>query len=100
MATLPYAAVGTCMRNRKNLPKFQSKLEREESEIFLCKEGISACCWKDTKDVIVVSNWHGNYESEISRKMRNGQKKDVPCPESIILYITNLWVEWITLIKW
>ncbi|KAF2366344.1 PiggyBac transposable element-derived protein [Trinorchestia longiramus] len=86
IATLPYAAVGTCMRNRKTLPTFESKHERGNSEFYLCEEGLSACCWKDTKDVIVVSNCHGAVETEIGRKMKDGKIKQFTCPEAIMFY--------------
>ena len=77
MHTLPYPSVGTCMANRKNLPKYNSKLQRGECQMLNCKEGLLICPWKDTRDVIILSNCHKAKSETISRKMRDGSHKAV-----------------------
>lgn len=84
--TLPYPAVGICMRNQKNLPKFQSKLKHGESEMLICKEGMLACCWKDTKKVVILSNCHDAVSQTITRKMKDGSHRKLVCPDAVIFY--------------
>ena len=86
MSSLQFAAVGTCMQNRKNLPEFDVKLRRGESEIYVCDEGILVASWQDTKSVMIVSNCHNAEIGVIQRKMKDGTKVDMPCPEAIIFY--------------
>lgn len=59
---LPFAAVGTVMGNRKNIPKFEigKKRDRGDAQFFVNKHGSCAVSWKDTKDVTLLSNCHGN----------------------------------------
>ncbi len=86
MNSLDFAAVGTCMRNRRNVPKFNANIERGECEIRVCKEGIICARWKDTKDVILLSNCHGPDVGNIKRTMKDGTKKTISCPEAIVFY--------------
>lgn len=84
--TLPYAAVGTCMRTRKNVPKFEGKLQRGDSEMMVCKEGILCTRWQDTKDFLIVSNCHTGNIGTIERKAKDGSKNKITCPDSIMFY--------------
>lgn len=49
--TIPFACVGTVMANRKHLPKLTAKLERGQSEVMCCDDGIIVYKWQDTKEV-------------------------------------------------
>ncbi|XP_068209199.1 piggyBac transposable element-derived protein 4-like [Palaemon carinicauda] len=86
MSSLPFAAVGTCMPNRKNLPKLDVKLQRGESEMYVCNEGILVVSWQDTKFVTILSNCHNTEIGVTQRKIKDGTKKDLQCPEAFIFY--------------
>ena len=59
MNSISFAAVGTCMSNRKNLPVMTSKLKNRGDVEFKCSTtGVVAAKWKDTKEVLLVSNCH------------------------------------------
>jgi hypothetical protein len=89
--TLPYPAVGTCIFTRKNMPKFQKKKrKRGDIETFKNKNGTIAYLWKDTKEVMLLSNCHGNNRVEISRKGKDGSKMQIQCPEAIQFYNSNM----------
>lgn len=75
------------MSNRKNIPKLQGKLkERGESEMAVCDAGILAIKWKDTKDVLLMSNCHTATVETTDRKMKDGTNKNIECPEAMIFY--------------
>lgn len=84
--TIPYAAVGTCIKNRKNVPKFGASLSRGQSEAVVCPEGLVACRWQDSKEVLVLSNCHDVNVSSVQRKMKDGTKSTFDCPEAIVFY--------------
>ncbi|XP_055376720.1 piggyBac transposable element-derived protein 4-like [Condylostylus longicornis] len=84
--TLPYPALGTCIANRKDLPKITAKLERGEYIFKSNQHGTMAVKWQDTKEVLVLSNCHTNTVGTVKRKMKDGQKLDVPCPDIIKCY--------------
>lgn len=85
--SIGYSAVGTYISSRKNTPKLESKLvERGACEMAGCKEGILAIKWKDTKDVLVMSNCHMPIIEKTKRKMKDGTSKELECPEAIIFY--------------
>lgn len=84
--TIKFPCVGTFMSNRKNTPKFEGRLERGECEMLVCKEGMIATRWKDTKDVLVMSSCHDSMTGTIKRKMKDGSLKEINCPEAIIFY--------------
>ena len=59
MKSISLAAVGTCMSNRKNLPIMTTKLKNRGDVEFKCSTtGVVAAKWKDTKEVLLVSNCH------------------------------------------
>lgn len=84
--TLNYAAVGTCIKTRKNIPNLQTKLKKGESEFRINKNGTLFVQWRDSKDVMVLSNCHSDKIETAVRKQKDGSKLDVPCPESIVHY--------------
>lgn len=86
MVNSPVAMVGTAIKNRKHMPRFSEKLKRNESEFQISSEGIVACKWMDSKEVIVLSNCHYPEVNTVLRKQKNGEKLTVPCPEPIITY--------------
>ena len=85
MSTLPYPAIGTYMKSRKHTPSLEAKLERGESEMVTC-QGVLACHWKDTKDVLAMSNCHEPAEVLVNRKDKTGVVRQVPCPAAIADY--------------
>lgn len=70
-----------------NMPKFQNKKRNRGDADFVCNQyGTSAMSWKDTKDVLVISNCHGKDMTTVTRTGKDGSKKDVACPQSIYFY--------------
>ncbi|XP_047112433.1 piggyBac transposable element-derived protein 4-like [Schistocerca piceifrons] len=79
-------AVGTCMANRKNVPKSTKKLTRGECE-FLCNlSGMLWFKWQDTIEVILVSNCHSNDVCTVNRKAKDGSKLVVECLVALKTY--------------
>lgn len=86
LTIIDYLALGTCMMNRKNVPKFERKLKREEYQFRSCSEGLIAASWQDSKDFVVISNCYKATVGEIIRKQKHGTKLKVPWPDFIIFY--------------
>jgi len=87
MNNIQYAAVGTCITNRKNLPTFSEKLcARGDMEMYSSNTGLLAVKWKDTKEVVVVSNCHKPEVGMVERKNKDGSKTNVTCPVSVLFY--------------
>ncbi|KAF2348002.1 PiggyBac transposable element-derived protein [Trinorchestia longiramus] len=86
MDTFPYPTVGTCILNRKNMPKFEGKIARGESDFLVNQKKTLAARWMDSKEVLVLSNCNKDTVSNITRKQKDGTKADVPCPNTIALY--------------
>ncbi|KAF2348523.1 PiggyBac transposable element-derived protein [Trinorchestia longiramus] len=86
MDTFPYPAVGTCILNRKNMPKFEGKITKGESDFLVNQKKTLAARWMDSKKVLVLSNCNKDTVSNITWKQKDGTKADVPCPDSIALY--------------
>lgn len=85
--TIKFPALGTYISGRKNTPRFQSNLkERGQCEIQKCSEGILGVKWKDTKEVLLMSNCHQPTISVVDRKMKDGSVKEIQCPEAIVFY--------------
>lgn len=79
-------ACGTIRSNRKGLPiqmLADSKLKRGDSDHRFSNLGVGYWKWKDSKVVHMVSNFHGNEESTVSRKEKNGSKSTVTCPIAV-----------------
>ena len=86
MDTLQFGAVGTCNAARKNLPKAAQRLEKGESE-FKCNNNKTLLArWRDTKEVILLSNCHNESSSPIRKKNKDGSRRWVSCPEAIQFY--------------
>lgn len=86
MKTLPYACVGTCMGNRKNVPIMKEKLKKGESVSQSTADGVVGFKWQDTKEVLLMSNCHDDTITSVERKQKDGMKKTVSCPEAISFY--------------
>lgn len=88
MNNLPFAAVGTVISSRKNMPNFVIDKKRNRGEAqFLCNQyGTCAVSWKDTKDVTVLSNCHGNQMTLTNRKSKDGSKTEINCPIMVEYY--------------
>lgn len=86
MNTIDYASVGTCMKGRKDVPRFEGKLNRGESQIVSNRQGTLAIRWQDTKDFIVLSNCHKPTIVKVNRKMKDGSITEIDCPEAISFY--------------
>lgn len=83
---IKFAAVGTCIRNGKNIPKDITKLDRGDSK-FLCNENKTLFIrWQDTKEVLVLTNCHSDDTVLVKRKQKNGEKIDMHCPKAISFY--------------
>lgn len=86
LKNLPHALVGTCMTNRKNVPKIIEKLKRGDSIAKSTDDGIICFKWQDTKEVLLMSNCHGNEIGNASRRQKDGTLKVFDCPEAIVFY--------------
>lgn len=86
LTIINYSALGTCIMNRKNVPKFDGKLKRGDHQFRSCSDGLIAARWQDSKDFVVISNCHTPIVGEITRKQKDGTKLKVSCPNSIIFY--------------
>ena len=84
--TLPFSAVGTVIKSRKNVPKFAKRLEKGESEFLATSSGFVALRWMDSKEVIVITNCSFPETTFINRKQKNGTKKQFQCPSANALY--------------
>lgn len=74
------------MTNRKNVPKIIGKLQRGESVAKCTEDGIVCFKWQDTKEVLLMSNCHGNQLGSVSRRQKDGTLKEYSCPEAIVFY--------------
>ena len=88
ISSLPFACVGTYMINRKNTPKFvNTKMNRGEYQFQCCNnKGIIATKWRDTKEVLVMSNCHTDEMGKVKRTQKNGERMEVECPAAIDFY--------------
>lgn len=86
MTNLPFACLGTCMANRKNVPVIKDKLQKGESISQATADGVIGFKWQDTKEVLLLSNCHDDEVTTVERKQKDGMKKSVTCPEAISFY--------------
>ena len=80
---------GTIRTNRKFLPtnlKTDKELQRGEFDSRVSNHGISIFKWMDNKSVTFVSNFHGTEVSSITRRQKDGSKKQFSCPEAVYDY--------------
>ncbi|XP_025207241.1 uncharacterized protein LOC112603058 [Melanaphis sacchari] len=71
LTVIEYPALGTCIMNRKNVPKFEGKLKRGDHQFRSCSDGLIAARWQDSKDFVVISNCHIPIVGEITPKQTN-----------------------------
>ncbi|XP_050426609.1 piggyBac transposable element-derived protein 3-like [Adelges cooleyi] len=76
-------ACGTIRSNRKDVPVLDedSKAPRGSSDYRITNSGIYK--WKDTKYVMLASNYHGSELTTVTRKDKFGRKKDMQCPQVV-----------------
>lgn len=87
METLKYPAVGTCIKTRKDVPKFATKLsKRGEAEFLITKNGTLCARWLDSKEVTILSNCHEAKYAKVYRTMKDGSKEEFECPMAIEFY--------------
>lgn len=86
LETLNFAALGTCISNRKNVPTMKEKLQRGQSTFRCTNSGLCCVKWQDTKEVIVISNCHKPDLTTVSKKTKTGERQPVECPEAIAFY--------------
>lgn len=77
-------ACGTIRAQRKGMPSLQDekKLKRGEFD-FRIANGVGVFKWKDTKGVLLASNYHGSETTSVKRRAKDGSKLDVACPEVV-----------------
>ncbi|XP_044761190.1 piggyBac transposable element-derived protein 1-like [Coccinella septempunctata] len=86
LETIKYPALGTCMSNRRNLPKIDTKLEKSQYVFKCTPKGLLYVKWRDTKDVCVLSNCHSNDVTTVKKTQKDGKKVTVQCPAMIAFY--------------
>lgn len=73
--TQNFGALATCMSNHNNMPAMKEKLQRGQSVFRSTNSGILLTTWRDTKEVIVMSNCHGSKKVRISKKTNTGERQ-------------------------
>lgn len=78
-------ACGTIRAHRKGIPILHddSKLARGSSDYKITDSGIGVFKWKDTKSVLLASNYHGTEKTTVLRKNKQGVSTEIPCPQVI-----------------
>lgn len=90
MKTLPFACVGTCIQNRKNLPTISDRLKKGECKFCISETGIMVAKWQDSREVIVMSNCHSPTMSAVFRKQKDGSRVVTNCPKALAFYNENM----------
>lgn len=91
LISINYSALGTCISNRKNMPKFEKRTRtRGDSEFLSNQYGTTAVLWQNIKEVLLLSNFHDDEEEIIYRKAKDGTRQSVMCPKSIIFYNSHM----------
>ncbi|XP_054729305.1 piggyBac transposable element-derived protein 4-like [Anastrepha obliqua] len=83
---IQYPALGTCMSNRKNVPKIPENLQRAEAIFKVNSAGTIAVKWQDVKEVMLLSNCHTSEMSTVRRKMKDGTEAEFSCPDIVKTY--------------
>jgi len=86
-------AVGTVNGNRRHMPKFKpdKSLKRGDMQWFTSDTSLLATKWKDKRCVHMLSNYHQPEDvGQVKRKEKNGQTIEVPCPQVVIDYNSNM----------
>ena len=77
MTQLPFPAVKTVIKTRKNISKFVNKLKFYESEFLVTSSGIVVSLWLDSKAVVILCNCSEPNTTVVERKQRDGNKLDI-----------------------
>ncbi|CAG5056292.1 unnamed protein product [Parnassius apollo] len=79
--------VGTVMANRRGLPQVWRQQPLEKAEMAFCHRGnLTACKWKDKRDVLMLTTKHGASWTEVDTKAKGvGVTKKVK-PDCILDY--------------
>ncbi|KAF2880230.1 hypothetical protein ILUMI_25939 [Ignelater luminosus] len=81
----------TCISTRRNIPQFEKrKRKRGEYESMHNNNSTIGYLWMDTKEVMVLSNCHGNESVEISRTGKGGIKIKLSCSDAIQYYNSRM----------
>ena len=85
MKDLSFAAVGTCMKNRKNMLKDTVAIKKGETEFLGNDKGALCVRWMDSKEVVLLSNCHGIEINSVQKKKKDGSREAIACSEAIVL---------------
>ncbi|GFQ76784.1 rho guanine nucleotide exchange factor 10-like protein [Trichonephila clavata] len=84
--TLKFPAVGMCIKTRKDVPNFATKLsKRGKAEFLVTKNGAMCARWLDSK-VKMLSYCHEAKYEKVNRTMKVGSKEEFKCPVTIEFY--------------
>lgn len=85
-------ACGTVRPNRKHLPKLMEdkEMKRGDFDYRTTDQGIAFFKWKDNKCVHFLSNYHGTEATTLSRRDRDGTKKDIVAPMIVRDYNSSM----------
>ncbi|PIK49345.1 putative piggyBac transposable element-derived protein 4-like [Apostichopus japonicus] len=88
-------AVGTVRQERLNMPKrLRTSVEvfNPDQSVFYSSHKMTACRWKDKRDVFCLSTVHGNILETITRRKRGtrGEMEDVQKPKMVFDYNTHM----------
>jgi len=70
MIDVNFAAVGTCMKNRKNMPKDAVAIKKGETKFLGNDKGVLCVQWMDSKEVVLLSNCHGGEMNSVQKKKK------------------------------
>lgn len=83
-------AVGTVMANRRGLPRTWLQQFLEVNEMVFCHRGnLTACKWKDKRDVLVLTTKHAATWTEVTAKRKGVGVVKKQKPDCIIDYNHN-----------
>ncbi|XP_055911774.1 piggyBac transposable element-derived protein 3-like [Eupeodes corollae] len=86
-------ACGTIRANRRGNPtnlRDERKMKRGDFDYRSSTHGISFYKWKDTKTVLLASNYHGNELTTVARRDKSGVQHEVSCPTVVKDYNTYM----------
>lgn len=84
-------ACATIKRDRAGLPVMNSALESRGCwDHRYSDEEIGVFKWQDSKEVLLISNYHGTEETKVKTTQKNGSRIDVKCPEVVKDYNINM----------
>ncbi|KAI5636944.1 transposase IS4 domain-containing protein [Phthorimaea operculella] len=83
-------AVGTVMGNRRGLPQEWRQQQLEKNEMTFCHRGnMTACKWKDKRDVLMLTTKHAATWSEVTSKVKGAGVVMRQKPDCILDYNRN-----------